>query len=254
MIFSGTIINAIGIVAGGAIGVLLSGLLEKHERLKKIPDAMMRAVGLCVMYIGISGMLSGMSGAGDAFGDFGFLIAIGCIALGTLIGELIGIDDLLDKLGKAVEKRLSKKSDAGSAGEGRSDKRISTGFVNATLLFCVGAMAITGAIESGLSQGEAQSTLLAKSMIDMISSVIFGASFGIGTIFSAVSVLIYQGLIELLAILVGDFLPSAVIALMNGCGSALILAIGLNMVGATKFKVANMLPAIFLPLICCIFI
>lgn len=254
MIFSGTVINAIGIVAGGAIGVLLSGLLERHERLKKIPDAMMRAVGLCVMYIGISGMLSGMSGAGDVFGDFGFLIAIGCIALGTLIGELIGIDDLLDKLGKAVEKRLSKKSDADSADEGRSDKRISTGFVNATLLFCVGAMAITGAIESGLSQGEAQGTLLAKSMIDMISSVIFGASFGIGTIFSAVSVLIYQGLIELLAILVGDFLPSAVIALMNGCGSALILAIGLNMVGATKFKVANMLPAIFLPLICCIFI
>ena len=164
------------------------------------------------------------------------------------------IDDLLDRLGKAVEKRLSKKSDADSAEKGGSDKRISTGFVNATLLFCVGAMAITGAIESGLSRGEAQSTLLAKSMIDMISSVIFGASFGIGTIFSAVSVLIYQGLIELLAILVGDFLPSAVIALMNGCGSALILAIGLNMVGATKFKVANMLPAIFLPLICCIFI
>ncbi len=252
MIFSGTIINAIGIVAGGAIGVLLSGLLEKHERLKKIPDAMMRAVGLCVMYIGISGMLSGMSGAGAVFGDFGFLIAIGCIALGTLIGELIGIDDLLDRLGKAVEKKLSKKGE--DSDKVKSDKRISTGFVNATLLFCVGAMAITGAIESGLSQGEAQGTLLAKSMIDMISSVIFGATFGIGTIFSAVSVLIYQGLIELLAILVGDFLPSVVIALMNGCGSALILAIGLNMVGATKFKVANMLPAIFLPLICCIFI
>ena len=250
MIFLGPIINSLGIIVGGIVGVLLSGVLEKHEKLKKIPDAMMRAVGLCVMFIGISGMISGMSGASQTFGDFGFLIAIGCIALGTLIGEIVDIDLGLEKLGKAVEKKFSK----GKVSSEDNKKRISTGFVNATLLFCVGAMAITGAIESGLSQGEAQSTLLAKSAIDMISSIIFGATFGIGTIFSAVSVFIYQGLIELLAILVGDFLPSAVIALMNGCGSALILAIGLNMVGATKFKVANMLPAIFLPIICCLFV
>lgn len=250
MIFLGTIVNTIAVIVGSLIGVLISGLLSKHKRLEQIPDVIMKVMGLCVMYIGISGIISNQQKASEALGNYAILIMIGAIAIGTLIGELIDIDKGLGRLGSALEAKFAKKS---SNGEATGERSIAKGFVSATLLFCVGAMAITGAIESGLSGGSEQGTLFAKSIIDMISAVVFGATLGIGTIFSAASVLLYQGIIELIAIFVGDFLPSVVTAEMSATGSVLILALGLNMVGATKIKVANLLPAIFLPLILCFF-
>lgn len=254
MIFLGTIVNTVAVAVGALIGVLLTGLLSKSKRLQAIPDVIMRVVGLCVIYIGVSGIISGQQKSEAVLGSYSLLITIVCVALGTLIGELIDIDRALERLGKAIESKVSKKQFDENGNEIVKERSIAKGFVSATLLFCVGAMAITGSIESGLSGGEQQATLFAKSTIDFISSIVFGATLGIGAAFSAVSVLLYQGLIELIAILVGDFLPAIVIAQMSSTGSVLIFALGLNMVGATKFKVANMLPAIFLPLIMCFFV
>ncbi|MBQ8163293.1 MAG: DUF554 domain-containing protein [Clostridia bacterium] len=254
MIFLGTIVNALAVCVGSLIGVSSSKLLTKSKRFEQIPNVIMKAVGICVIYIGISGMLSNNTKVESTLGSYALLVMIGCIAIGTLIGELLNIDGALERLGKAIESKITKKKYDENGNEIAQEKTIAKGFVSATLLFCVGAMAITGAIESGLSGGEMQSTLFAKSTLDFISSIVFGATLGIGTIFSAVAVLVYQGLIELIAIFVGNFLPSAVVAEMSATGSALIFALGLNMVGATKIKVANMLPAIFLPLIMCIFI
>ena len=254
MIFLGTIVNTVAVAVGALIGVLLTGLLSKSKRLQAIPDVIMRVVGLCVIYIGVSGIISGQQKSEAVLGSYSLLITIVCVALGTLIGELIDIDRALERLGKAIESKVSKKQFDENGNEIVKERSIAKGFVSATLLFCVGAMAITGSIESGLSGGEQQATLFAKSTIDFISSIVFGATLGIGAAFSAVSVLLYQGLIELIAILVDDFLPEIVIAQMSSTGSVLIFALGLNMVGATKFKVANMLPAIFLPLIMCFFV
>ena len=254
MIFLGTIVNAVAVVVGSLIGALLTGLFTRHKRLQAIPDAIMRVVGICVMYIGISGIISNQAEASKELGSYALLIMIGCVAVGTLVGELIDIDHALERLGRAIENKVTKKKLDEGGNEIVQEKTIAKGFVSATLLFCVGAMAITGSIESGLSGGAEQATLFAKSTLDFISSIVFGATLGIGTIFSAVSVLIYQGLIELVAILVGSFLPAIVISEMSATGSVLICALGLNMIGATRLKVANMLPAIFLPLIMCIFI
>ena len=253
MIFLGTIVNAIAIAVGSLIGVLLSGLMAKHKRLSEVPDAIMKAMGLCVIFIGVSGIITNQQKSSEWLGSYAILIMIGAIAIGTIIGELVDIDKGLNRLGRALENKVSKKSYDENGNEIVKEKNIARGFVSATLLFCVGAMAITGAIESGLSGGSEQGTLFAKSAIDMISAIVFGATLGIGTIFSAVSVFLYQGIIELIAIFVGDFLPAVVTAQMSATGSVLILALGLNMVGATKIKVANMLPAIFLPLILCFF-
>lgn len=246
MIFLGTIVNALAIFVGSVIGALLCGLLSKSKRLSELPEVIMRVCGLCVIYIGLSGVFSGQQSASVTLGDYALLIMIGAIVIGTLIGEALDIDGALIRLGNAIEKKFSH-------GEGRSGS-IAKGFVSATLLFCIGAMAITGAIESGLTQGGSQGTLFAKSVIDMVSSVVFGATFGIGTALSAISVFLYQGLIELVAIFAGKFLSGTVIALMSSTGGLLILSLGLNMVGMTKLKVANMLPSIFLPLIVCFFV
>ena len=253
MIFLGSIVNAVAIALGSILGILISGLLAKHKRLSELPDAIMKAMGLCVIYIGVSGVITNQQKAGEALGSYAILIMIGAIAVGPVIGELLDIDKGLNKLGKALENKVSKKTYDENGNEIVKEKNIARGFVSATLLFCVGAMAITGAIESGLSGGTEQGTLFAKSAIDMVSSVVFGATLGIGTIFSAVSVFLYQGIIELIAIFVGDFLPTVVTAQMSATGSVLIMALGLNMVGGAKIKVANMLPAIFLPLILCFF-
>ena len=169
------------------------------------------------------------------------------------IGELIDIDKHLNTLGAFVERKLTKKKYDGDGNEIAEEKGIAKSFVSATILFCVGAMAITGAIESGLSGGENQTTLYAKAILDAVSSVVFGATLGIGTALSAICVFVYQGAIELCAEAVRSLLSEYMIAQMTASGSLIIFAIGLNMIGVTKIKVANLLPAIFMPLILCLF-
>lgn len=243
MILLGTIVNTVAVIVGSLIGVLITNLLAKSKRLAALPDKIMKAVGLCVIYIGIDGV----------FDNQNTLVLILSIAIGALIGELIDIDKHLTRLGAFVEKKFTKTEYDEDGNEIAKERGLAKGFVSATLLFCVGAMAITGAIESGLSGGAEQTTLYAKSTLDFISSIVFGATLGIGTALSAICVFVYQGAIELAAGALRPILTEYTIAQMSASGSLIIFALGLNMIGVTKIKVANLLPAIFIPMLLCLF-
>jgi uncharacterized protein len=175
-------------------------------------------------------------GLKTAFVSDDLLVIIISLALGALVGEWVGIEDRLERLGTFLEKKFSK----GSGG-------FAQGFVTASLIYCVGSMAIVGSLESGLSGNHA--TLFAKSCLDGIVSIILSSSLGLGVLFSAVPVLLYQGSITLLASVLKPLLVPAVIAQMSGVGGLLILGIGMNMLREKKIRVGNMLPAIFIPLV-----
>ncbi|SHI28347.1 MULTISPECIES: DUF554 domain-containing protein [Clostridium] len=219
----GTIVNFFTIFVGGIIGVLLKGGLPK-----RFTDTIMSGVALCVIYIGISGTLKGEN----------MLLIVISIAIGSLLGELINIDEKLILLGNFIENKAKSFS---------KDTSISLGFVTASLLFCVGAMAVVGSLESGLL-GK-YDILFTKSILDGVTSLILSSTLGIGVILSAFSVLVYQGLITLAASLLQNILTTPIVNEMSAVGSLLIIGIGLNMLGITKIKVANMLPAIFIPII-----
>jgi uncharacterized membrane protein YqgA involved in biofilm formation len=218
----GTIVNAAAIIAGGTTGRLLKkGIKNRYK------TTIMQAISLSVILIGISSALK----ATDLLG------VIICMAVGSLLGEALKIENRLEALGDYAEKRFS-----GSVNGG-----FSKGFVTASLVFCVGSMAIVGSLESGLTGNH--DTLFAKSLLDGITSVVFASTFGSGVIFSAAPVLIYQGTITMGASLLKPFLTADVIAQMSGVGGLLIAAIGINMLHIARIKIGNMLPAIFLPLI-----
>lgn len=218
-----TIVNCLAIIGGCLVGLIIKGGIPE-----KLSTNIMNGIALCVLYIGISGSLGGES----------TLITIISMALGALIGELIDIDKSLNKLGSFIQSKFSTKDEEDS---------IAKGFVYSSLLFCVGAMAVVGSLESGLTGN--YETLFAKSVLDGISSVIFTASLGIGVIFSAVSVFLYQGIITLGASLLSGVLSESVVGSMTAIGSLLIIGLGLNMLKATNIKVANLLPAMFMPII-----
>ena len=223
----GTIVNALAVIAGTFIGLLLKkGLPEK------ISDVVMKGVALCVLYIGISSSLSGTNA----------LIAILSIVVGAVIGSLLDIDRRLNSLGELAERKLSK-------GDGKTS--IAEGFVSASLLFCVGSMAIVGSIQSGLTGNHEM--IYTKSMLDGISAIIFASTLGVGVFLSAAAVLVYQGIIVLCAQWVQPFLSDYVVAEMTCVGGLLIIALALNMLGVTKLKTANYLPAVFIPIILCMF-
>ena len=218
----GTLVNTVAIVAGGVVGLLCQkGVKDRYK------TTIMQAISLSVILIGIRSALK----ATDLLG------VIVCMAVGSLLGEAMKIEDRIEALGAYAEKHLSR-SDNGA---------FAKGFVTAGLVFCVGSMAIVGPLESGLTGNH--DTLFAKSLLDGITSVVFASTFGSGVIFSAAPVLIYQGAITLGASLLKPFLTSGVIAQMSGVGGLLIAAIGINMLRLTHIKVGNMLPAIFLPLV-----
>jgi uncharacterized membrane protein YqgA involved in biofilm formation len=187
----------------------------------------MQAISLSVILIGGHAAMK----ADDLLG------VIVCMAVGSLLGEAIRIEDRIERLGIFVEKRF------GRSGNGQFAK----GLVTASLVFCVGSMAIVGSLESGLTGNH--DTLFAKSLLDGITSVVFASTFGGGVIVSAVPVLIYQGIITVAASTLKPFLTAAVIAQMTGVGGLLIAAIGINMLNMARIRIGNMLPAIFLPLI-----
>ncbi len=186
----------------------------------------MQALSLAVMLIGIKSALI----------TDDILIVIISLAVGSVIGEFVGIESGLEKLGQWIEKRFSSESGA-----------ISKGFVTASLVYCVGSMAIVGSFESGLT-GNHQ-TLFAKSALDGISAIIFASSMGIGVLLSFIPVFLYQGLLTLTAGLIKPFLIESVISQMSATGGLLILAIGINLLGVVKIRVGNMLPAIFVPFV-----
>lgn len=218
----GTIINTLLILLGSFLGLLISRGIPQRVR-----DTVMMAMGLSTLLIGLSGALKTTD----------TLCVIVCMGVGSLLGSLLNIEAKLDQLGHYLEKKLSHSGEAGSIGRG---------FVTATLVYCVGAMAIVGSIDSAL-RGD-HSTLIAKGVIDGLTAVIFTSSLGIGVALSAVSVLLYQGAIALLASLLAPILTESVILEMSAVGGLLIAAIGLNLVYDKHIPVGNMLPAIFLPL------
>ena len=217
----GTIVNSLTIVGGSLVGLLFKkGIPEKYNQ------TVMQAMGLCVLLIGVKGAL----GCNDLL-----IIIISC-AVGSLIGERIGIENLLERIGNFLQKKI--------AGTGTG---FSAGFVTASLMYCVGSMAIVGSLESGLTGNHA--TLFAKATIDGIVSVILSSSLGMGVLFSSASVLLYQGSITLLAGLLKPLLIPAVVSQMSATGGVLIVGLGFNMIREKKIKVGNMLPAVFIPLI-----
>jgi len=217
----GTLVNAAAIVAGGVIGLLLQkGINDSYK------TTIMQAISLSVILIGVH----------SALGATNLLGVIVCLAVGSLCGEAIQIEARIEALGAYAEKRFGHTADGG----------FSKGFVTASLVFCVGSMAIVGSLESGLVGKH--DTLFAKSLLDGITSVVFASSFGSGVLLAAAPVLIYQGAITSGASFLKPFLTPDVIAQMSGVGGILIAAIGINMLQLARIKVGNMLPAIFLPL------
>jgi len=222
----GVLVNVVTVIVGSTLGLLLKkGLPEK------LKTVVMSGMALCVLYIGISGTLESNNA----------IIVVISIALGALIGSLIGIDDALNRLGDWVS--------AKARGKGGKLSNLGEGFVSGTLLFCVGAMTVVGSLEAGITGDN--STLLTKALIDMVAALVLTTTLGGGVMLSAVAVGILQGGIVLLANVIQPLLTTAAIAEMTAAGSILIMGLGINMLGIAKVKVADMLPAIVIaPVLC----
>ena len=232
----GTTVNALAILAGSAVGLFFAHAARRGtggsglgERLR---TTLMNGVALCVLYIGVSGCLDGQS----------TLTAIISMVLGALVGETLDLDRRMQVLGDWVQEKTKRLPLGGSSS-------VSEGFATASLLFCVGAMAIVGSLQDGLTGDH--STLFAKALLDGVSAVVFASSLGVGVAFSAVAVFLYQGCIAALASLISPLLDSAVIAEMTCVGSLLIIALSLNMLDVTKIKVMNLTPACLMPILIC---
>ena len=232
----GVIVNGLVIVGASFAALILKKFImkfDKNNKVEKISDTIMSGLALCIIYMGISGALECQHA----------LICIISMVVGGLIGELIDIDKGLNSLGDKIEEKLNK----GKTDVSKEKVSISQGFVSASLLFCVGAMAVVGALNSGLFGNN--DTLFAKSALDGVSSFLFSLTMGIGVLLSAVAVFLYEGIIACGAFLLKGVLSTAVITEMNAVGSLLILALGINMILKANIKVANLLPAMFVPII-----
>ena len=229
MIGLGTLVNAAAILLGTAAGVIIkTGLPQRFK------DTVLQGIGLSILFVGISGALQGILRPSTSGFDRIFLMeTIVFLVVGAVLGELAKIEQRLEHAGEAIQKRFS------------GDTRVSEGFVTATLIFCVGAMAIVGSLEDGLSGN--RTTLYAKAVLDGVISLVLASTLGAGVGLSALSVLLYQGTITLLASSLRPLLTPDVIAQMSIAGSVLIAAIGFNMLRMPKIRVGNLLPAIFLP-------
>lgn len=217
----GTLVNIAAVILGSLLGLLLRKGLPQRLR-----DVLMAGMGLCVILIGLKG----------ALGTSNEMIVILSVVLGGCAGAALKIEKRLDSLGARLQKHFA------SGG----DDHFGKGFVAASLMFCVGAMAIVGSMDSGL-RGD-HSTLLAKSILDGVSSIILASTLGPGVMLSAVVILIYQGGIALLAQVVAPVLTDRAIAEMSAVGGLLILGIGLNMLRKQHIPVGDLLPAVFVPL------
>lgn len=222
----GTLVNALAIVVGGALGLLIRGGLK--ERFK---DTVNAAMGLAVIFVGVSSCLSALLEGGASS-----VLYIVSLALGGLAGEALNIEARLESLGNWLQNKVF------SGGS-----NISKGFVAGSLLYCIGTMAVLGSIESGLSGNH--SILFAKSVIDGIVAIIFASTLGVGVLLSAASVLVYQGTLTLLAGLVSAYITADMMREISIVGGILIFAIGTNMLGITKIRVGNLLPALLVPVL-----
>ena len=222
----GPIVNAVAVVICSLIGCfLIRGIPSRFEEILK------KAIGLSIIFVGIKGALDNQR----------VLLLIMSMVAGAFIGELINLDGLMNRLGLWAERKLQMGTESGS---GRS---FSKGFVTASILYCSGSMAIVGSMQSGLTGNH--EILFAKTILDGAISIVFAASLGIGVAFSAIPVFVYQSGIALAAMAVRDLLTDDIIREMSAVGSLLVAAIGFNFLGVKEIKVANFIPAIFIPLI-----
>jgi uncharacterized membrane protein YqgA involved in biofilm formation len=224
----GILVNVATVLIGSTVGLLFRKMIPQNAT-----DFVMKGIGLCTIYIGIDGALGGTNP----------LIAIISMAVGALIGALADLDKHLNYFAGKLEDRFKNKDGSGPS--------IAEGFVTASLVFCVGAMTIVGSLQSGLTGDH--SMLITKATLDLVSSLIFAASLGIGVMLAAAFVLVFQGSIVLIAQAAAPFLTDYVIGEMTCVGSILIMALGMNIIGVTNFKVMNYLPAIFIPILLCTF-
>ncbi|WP_102693434.1 DUF554 domain-containing protein [Rummeliibacillus pycnus] len=221
MVLLGTIINALLIAVGAIIGRFLQGIPDKMK------ETVMQVIGLAVTVLGIQMGITSKN----------FIVVIVSLVIGTIIGEWIDLDLQLNRFGKWLEHKIGKKGDQGD---------IAQGFITSTLIFVIGSMAIIGALDSGLRNDH--SVLITKGIIDGFTAIFLASTLGIGVLLGAVSVFIYQGTIALFAGQISNIVPEVLldtfVQQMTATGGAMIIAIGLNMIGLTKIRVANMLPAI----------
>ncbi len=246
----GTIVNTFAVIIGSGsvliIKTLFGKAIEKSkksgkknafvDKLSYLADPIMKALALSVLMVGITGAVHGSGNDSKS----NTLIVIISMVLGTAIGTFLNLDGGIDKLGKWIEDKT--KGKFGNVAEG---------FVSASLLFCIGAMTILGALDSGLRHDH--TTLYTKSILDLCSSAVFAATMGIGVTFSAAFVFLYQGLITVCAGWIAPLLSDVVINEMTVVGSLLIIALSTNILGLTKIKTMNCLPAVFFPILLCSF-
>lgn len=224
----GTLINAVAIAVGGILGALFGKLLKQEHQ-----DALTKVCGISVLFISISGALEGMLKIDNgALVSEGGLLCVICLALGTLIGELVNIEGAFERFGNWL------KIKSGNA----KDKLFVEGFVNASFTVCIGAMAIVGALEDGLN-GDI-SILATKSVLDLIIVMVMTCSMGKGCAFSAIPVVILQGGVTALSFLIRPLMTAAALTNLSMVGSILIFCVGINLVWGKKVRVANMLPSI----------
>ena len=221
----GVIVNTLAVIIGSLVGLLFK---------KGIPDrvssAVMTGIGLCTIYIGVSGSLSGEN----------VLIVIISVVIGAIIGTLLKLDKRINDLGDLIGRKLRRSNGQTSVAEG---------FVTGCLLFCIGSMTIVGSLNAGLTGDNKM--IFTKSCLDLVSSCMLSASLGIGVIFSAAFVLVFQGGLVLLAQVLQPVLTTSAINEITCIGSLLIIALGLNIIGVTKIKTADYLPAIVIAPIAC---
>lgn len=228
----GTIINTIAVIAGSGIGMFL-----KNGMKQKMQDILMQTCGVAVIFIGVSGTLQGMITVVDGrIQTKGAMLLIFSMVIGGFIGQAINIEKRLDALGEKIK----------TIAKAKEDNQFVEGFVNTSLIICVGAMAIVGSIQDGL-KGD-YSMLAAKSILDFVVVLVFASTYGLSVMFSAIAIFVYQGGITLLTALAGPFLGNTLIANLSYVGSALIFCVGVNLAFGKKFNVGNMLPAFFVPI------
>ena len=226
---SGVFANVGTVVAGSLIGMIFKKAIPES-----LGNALMQGLGLCTLFIGVQGAFKGQN----------TLILILSIVIGTIIGTLLHLDEGLSALGRKLEKKFSKNNGG--------NMNIARGFVTSSLVFCVGAMTIVGSLNAGL-YGD-NTMLYTKSLLDLVSSCVFASTLGFGVTLSALFVLVFQGSLVLLAGILAPFFSDGVLINEMTCaGSILIMGIGLNLLGVTKIKIMNMLPAMFVPIILCQF-
>ena len=229
MIGLGTIANVAAILVGGSIGLLFKGGLKEHYQ-----QSLQKAMGLCTLFIGVSGALTKMIYIQDgALYTINTLPMIISMVIGTIIGEFFDFDGKMETLGRYLKEKAS----------ASGDSRFVEGFVTASLTVCIGAMAIVGSNQDGLMHDP--STLYTKAVLDFVILIVFASAYGKGSLFSALPVAVLQGGITILAALLGGSgLPQTVVDNMSFLGSVLIFCVGANLAFGPKFRVANMLPAL----------